>query len=757
MQRISRSQEEVLIRPSEGVTGVAPPDLRGLLGGLLRRWKLIIAVPTILLAGTAALLKIVPRQYQASVELLAFDPQQVAIATPGQQSTSDHDLDADTLTTELNTEIAVIQSASIALRVVKDLDLAKNAEFQRHSRLDLLLGGLGLSRNGRVAVHLRALFAVLGLDSAEGAVGRDQFAALPTAVEADPVATAAALLHLHISVDRVPFSYVLSISGKSRSAEMAQRLAAKVVDDYLAGLREQRQQGLQQLAVWLKPKLADLKTRIAETESSIETMKAKSGLSDTGNGNVAEGQIADLNAQLMLARTEAAQKRAQLDQAGRLARTGAGLQDISDDPISSMVGQLRQQQSQLLAREARLRSELGDLNPEVLAIAAELAGVNKAINQESAHILANLHNSYDIALRRERSLEASLQRLTSAQSSSGNYVKLQQLQRIVDADSKLYNSYLTQYDEIDARESLQAFGPRIISPASVPTVPSFPPVKLLYLSAVVLGLGAGVALALLLDYFQARIKTSAQAQSSFGHPVVGALPLMKRPRLRGPDKIGSLVRAVVDAPMSPLSEAVRAVRISLHLANPDRASMVVLVTSSLPGEGKSSIAMLLAASSAGAGQSTVVVDCDLRSRTISRQFDALKPGLTDVLTGNANLAAVALPHPIARCDVITAGSRSDTPADLLVSRRLAEIIAHLRERYAYIIVDAPPLLAAIDAIALATVADKILIAIDGTRTRSQSVAESFRLLGPETDRVAGMVFNKVAPGRFRSYAAGVYY
>jgi polysaccharide biosynthesis transport protein len=738
--------------PVEGQPATPPMDLRTLIEGLLRRWKLIIAVPILLLIVTGAVLKMVPPRFQSTVQLLMFDPQQASADAIGRQGASAGDFDTEALTTE----IAVIQSASLALRVAKDLDLANDPEFQLHSRLAAFLEKIGVAGNGWVATDVRGLLQSVGLSYVSDA--KDQGRIPADGVEADAKAATAAFLlrREHIRVDRVPFSYVLAVSAASRSPETAQRLAAKIVDDYLAGLREGRQQALQQTAVWLKAKLAELKSRVAETETTIEKLKSESGLSDTGKGNVTEQQVADLNSQLMTVRADLAEKRAQLDQAHQLSITSAGLQDIPEGATSAMIGQLRQEQSQLTQREARLRSEMGDLNPEVLAVAAQLAAVNRAVSQESAHILANLQNSYDVVRRREQSLEASLQRLTAAQNGSGDYVRLQQLQRIADADSKLYDTYLAQYNEIDTRQSLQPLGPKIISPATIPTEPSFPPTGLVYLVAGIIGIGIGVVVAFLSEYYQASVKTGAQARQIFGHPVLGAIPLVSQRQFLRADRAQDLVQAVVTSPMSPLSEAVRAVRIGLRLANPGRDAMVVLVTSSLPGEGKSSIAMLLGASSATAGENTVVVDCDLRSRTISREFDEQQPGLTDVLTGTADIAAVAVRHPTAGCDVIPAGSRSHTPADLLASRRMAEVIARLRERYDYIIIDTAPLLAVVDPLALATIADKILVAI-GNNTRSENISESFRLLRPEIHRVAGMIFNKVAPDQLRRYGTGTYY
>src|SRR5262249_14257473 len=155
--------------------------------------------------------------------------------------------------------------------------------------------------------------------------------------------------------------------------------------------------------------------------------------------------------------------------------------------------------------------------------------------------------------------------------------------------------------------------------------------------------------------------------------------------------------------------------------------IVVLVTSSLPGEGKSAVATLLAASSAQAGQRTLVVDCDLRNRTISREFGSEQPGLSEVLTGTATLAASAHHHTATGCDIMPAGAASAKQTDLFASRAMSALLARLCDRYEYIVLDAPPLLSVVDALVLATMADKILVIVDSNRTKHDSIAEAFRL------------------------------
>ncbi len=726
-------------------------DLGLVIAALAGRWKLILAIPVLCLTATFLVLNCIPAVYQSSVEILIFDPQwQIEVPT-GQQQAAARDFD----TVAINTEIEVIKSAALSLRVARELRLDQYPEFQRRSQVTALLDHFGISP---IATRLQRLLEPLGWGKPDTAKADGTIVADPAKAAAERIEVAAAILRKSLRIDRVALSYVLSVSATAHTPGLARRVAAAVVDDYLADQRETRQQALQQMALWLNERLSQLKSRVVETETAIEKLKARSGLSDTGKGSVNEQQITDLNAQLMLARAEVADKRAQLEQAHQTSGANSGLLGVSGTTTSPLIGQLRLQQSELIRREVELRSKLGDRHAQVLAVDAQLAGINKAINDEAEHVRADLQNSWDIAVRREQSLEASLQRLTATQSASGDYVKLQQLQRMADADSKLYESYLSQYNEVGTRASLQAVGARIITPAALPTAPSFPRHQLLfYFGAVGLGLTIGVMLALLIDYLRPRIRTCAEAEQMFGYPVVGALPLMPQSKSGRRNTRDELVETIVSTPLAPFSEAVRAIRIGLNLSDRHNAPTVILVTSCLPGEGKSAIAMLLAASSAGAHHRTVLVDCDLRGRTVSKKFGCRGPGLTGLLGGNVGISTATLRDPSTGCFVIPAGASCDSPGDLLSSKKMGEFIGQLRKDFDYIILDTPPLLSVVDTLALAPMADKILLAVDNGQTDHDNISEAFRLLRFEADRVAGIVFNKLPAKQLRHYRYPGYY
>jgi capsular exopolysaccharide synthesis family protein len=699
-------------------------------------------VPLVLVSATYAILAVLPSRYQSTVQILMLDPQGPNITIRGQHSEPVRNLD----TVSVNTETAVMKSATSLQRVVRDLTLDENPEFQRQkSRSTRLLELLGEPHNVWLTGVLQKLFG----DDGEGSLDESHDHTNQR------VETAVNILGQHIQVQPIPLTYVLAVSATSGDPRLAQRIASSLVDHYLAAEQEARNNGLDQVATWLTDRIAELKTQVADTETAIEKLKATSGLSDTGKGSVVQQQIADLNAQLMIARADVAEKRARWEQAQQVPSGYSELPDAPDTPASPLITQLRLQQSLVTRHLAQLRAKLGDSHSEVLAVAAQLAGINKAISDEAAHLLIELKNKYDIAARREQEIQSSFDRMTAAQANSGDAVKLGQLQQAAEGARKLYDSYLAQYNEIEATKSLSSVNERIISPALVPTDPVFPRRSLFLLGAGAIGLFLGFAAAFIANYFKAGAALGAEAERTFGHPVIGNLPLInqRRPHLfrRDYDPDRSVAKVVLGEPFSPVSEAVRSIRIGMRLSNLASGPQVILVTSSVAGEGKSTLAALLAASSAAAGQRTVLVDCDVRKRSISRRFHQEQPGLTDLLSGSTNLAAVTVSDSDIGCHVIPAGAMTQSPGDLLASARMVGTIEWLRTQYDYIVVDSPPLLAVVDALALATIADKIVVTVDGSYAHDVSVAEAFRLLRPEAHRIAGIVFNKVAPEQMQRY------
>jgi capsular exopolysaccharide synthesis family protein len=728
----------------EGMGGPQGPstDLLAILRAVLRRWKLVAAVTLCTAFATYGVVKlIVPSRYKSTVEILVYDPQQ-QIDTTIQKPISPF---VDALGSDaINTEINILKSKSVALRVASELGLDTDPEFlSRGLQIGHLVKRLGVITR-RVGIEdlagrlgIADLAERLGVAGLAGAYDNSEQTLSATEEKAEKLDRAAD--QLIKSLDIYQDSYIIFVSATAREPIKAQLLASTIANDYLASQREARQEALDHVAAWLKGRVDSLQSRVSETEASIEKLKVESGVRDSESDRVKEQQIRDLNTQLMTAREEVSDKSAHLEQARHVIDANGDIDSIPELTASTALTELRHKKMELNWSLADLQNKFGERNPQVVSARAALASVDKQINSEAENILGVMKNAYDIAVRREQTLGANLQSLT-ANLNSETYIKLQQLRHAVDSDRKDYESYLAQYNNIAEQREMQSASARIVSPATLPRSPATNRLKFYALGGIG-GLGGGLLLAFLLEYFKPGIKTSTEIEQSFGLPVVGFLPLASQRKSRGASYSQSLDR-VVNEPLSHLSEAVRSMRIGLELSG--ASSKVILLTSALPGEGKSTAAMLLAASSAGSGKKTILVDCDLRLRSASEALRRKhQAGLSDFLCGTAKLTDIITQDPVTKINLIPAGSMRPNAADLLMSRGMSDLIAVLRSGFDYVIMDSPPLLPVVDALALATGADKILVVVEWRRTPRATISEAFRVLGPEANRVAGVVLNKV--------------
>ncbi len=396
-------------------------DFVAILAAVLRRWKLITTITLFAMIATYGVLRLVPSSYLSAVEILVYDPQQQINAEVQKPISPFVDaMGNDAMTTEID----ILKSKSVALRVASELGLDKDPEFQPQSITAKLAEHLGLPGLVR---YLEDSHETIDDAKEKKAESLDQ-------------AAEALLKKTNVWQE----AYILFVTATAHSPILAQRLASTIATDYLNSQRDARQQALQRVASWLKDRVDNLQSRVLETEASIEKLKSENDLRDAEFNNQRVQQITELNNELMKLRTDVEEKHSRLEQVRHVIENNGDVQSIPELTASATITTLRQKQAELSSRATDLQNRLGEHHLQVIAIRAELATVTQQINSETEHVLGDMKNTYAIAVRQEQSLEANLQNLT-AHANSEAYVKLQQLQRVAEADRKLYDSYLSRY------------------------------------------------------------------------------------------------------------------------------------------------------------------------------------------------------------------------------------------------------------------------------------------------------------------------
>lgn len=275
----------------------------------------------------------------------------------------------------------------------------------------------------------------------------------------------------------------------------------------------------------------------------------------------------------------------------------------------------------------------------------------------------------------------------------------------------------------------------IVSPAVAPSSPSGPPRRLIEAAALALGLLVGAALAFVVERGRPRLRTWREVGVVTGYPVVGRIPPSRAFR-------GSPVEALADP---AVGAAVRSLRTNLDRMSRERPVAVLVVTSSVPGEGKTTVASTLAVTLARLDAEVLLVDADLRRPGISRVFGIVpSPGLASVMRDEATLDASVRRGPVAGLRILP--TEPDPDAGDLLARRFLDVIKAVRERHDVVVVDAPPLLGGDDAATLATLCDGVLL-VASADTLAHSVSEAATALDALGVRVLGAVANRARDPR----------
>jgi polysaccharide biosynthesis transport protein len=317
-------------------------------------------------------------------------------------------------------------------------------------------------------------------------------------------------------------------------------------------------------------------------------------------------------------------------------------------------------------------------------------------------------------------------------------VQLHDLERQADANKTLYQNFLNQFKETQSQDSYQQPDAEVLSRAAIPLLPSFPQTLVLTLLCAAASFMLGIILALIFQYLDVGVRSMEQLKSLLHVHALGMVP--------APQGVGrgKLAREVIDRPMSSYSEAIRTIHTNLMLTDVDQRPRVVLVTSSLPGEGKSTLSVSLAEISARYGQKVVVVDADLRRPTIHRMaMAAAKPGLVDWLLDRVAFEEILQRHALSGVDVIAAGELPTVPPNLLSSERFKQLLRGLGEQYDLVVVDSAPVLALPDTRVLSMLADKTVFVVRWASTSRRVAAAALQQLDEAGGFVAGAVLTAV--------------
>ena len=318
-------------------------------------------------------------------------------------------------------------------------------------------------------------------------------------------------------------------------------------------------------------------------------------------------------------------------------------------------------------------------------------------------------------------------------------VKLRELQRQVNSNRQLYDTFLTRLKEASQAVDLQASNARISDPAVAPLKPFKPKKSLIVALAFFASLMLGVLLAFLFEALDKTFKSTQDIEDKLGQPILGLLPLIKSNKKNRE----AHAFAMLDENETAYAEAMRTIRTGLILSSLDNPHKVILVTSSIPGEGKTTVSTNLATAMAKM-EKVLLIGSDLRRPSLSKAIGLANdlPGLTNIVAGTSEFTDCIHHLDKANIDVLPCGQLPPNPLELLSSERFAKLIEELEHQYDRIVIDSPPLQAVSDSLVLSKYAKAVVYVIEADSTHEHLVKNGIKRLLQHEAPIAGIILNK---------------
>lgn len=700
-----------------------------------RKWSIITLVLVVSMIASLWANSLIP-VYQAETTLLIQRDTPKAVSFDQGYGGYDYEF--------LETQFALLKSRSLAERVVRNLDLTNDPHFDPRQQPPA----------EPPLIDIRGLLSNFDFNKVVPAT-------LPVDLEAEAAATEESIFESATSavmgatsVEPVENTQLVAIRVSMRDPRMAAIIANAVATGFIEGQMEASMDMSATATTWMNTRLSELGAKLKESEGRLQAYREKENLVDVnGVGTISAAELSSTSDRMIDARSQRAEAESQYRQVQGMKGNWERLASVPAVLGNPLIQTFKGDEARARARVEELSRRYGPKHPSMQAARSELNAASASLRSQVEQVVAGIERNYQLAVANEGSLQASVNANKSQiQEISRKEFKLRELQREVDANRTLYDTFMNRLKETSATADLQTSNARVVDRAITPAGPiSLQKSRIVLIAAVLAGM-LGIGLTLLLDLLNNTFKSTDDVENRLNLPVLGILPMLKNKQR------SEMARMFTSDQDKSFSESIRTIRTGVVLTGVDHPHQILVVTSSVPGEGKSCVASNLAFA-LGHMQKVLLIDADLRRPTLAKNFNfpVGTPGLANLIAHTARLDECI--KTVDGIDVIGAGTVPPNPLELLSSPRFAKALEVLKGKYERIVIDSPPTQAVSDALVLSTHADALIYVIKSDATHIPLVEKGVGQLLQKNAPVKGVVLNQVDMKKAKKsgYHYGGYY
>ncbi len=706
------------------------------------KWMIAVITTLCVLAAIGYTLRATPQYLSKTLIQIDRAPQQVV----GFNTESELDPGSNAETLGLRTQIELLQSRTLAERVIDELGLSKS---------DAVLPG------GEEALAGMASDAEAATPEQQGAPGF--FGGLkanlhrlvtPSQQDAEILNRDATLQAFQNSIWIEPIrnSRLVAIQVTNGDPELSARIANAMAKAFIAINLERRLDSSVYARQFLEDQIKLTKNKLEESERVINEYAKKNSILTLGDkASAATQNYVDFSGALAKAEQDRIRAESQYNEV-RL-----NPQSAPEVLQNSAIQTYKQERAKLDAEYAKNLNIYKPGFPIMVQAKAQIDELESRIQAETTVVLTSIKGQYEAAKRQEDLLR---QRVAASRSEvlvvQDRSVDLNLLQRELDTNRQVYDSLLQRLKEVSVTGGLTTNNVSVVDEAPVPLFPYSPQPKINLGIGLVLGLVLGILAALLREQMDDSIKHVDEVESLLGLPLLGLIPFTKKPR-RGVESVALLAHT---DPRGAFAEAYRSMRTALQFSTNEGAPKQFVVTSCGKREGKTTTALALAINFAQLGQRVLLIDADMRNPSVHKAIGVPNErGLSNLLIGgDMGVENLILATQVPNLGVLPAGPMPPDPVELLMGSRLGLLLEKARElNFSQVVIDGPPLLGLADAVVLGNQIQHIVFAVKASDTKKSSIKDAMRRLRNVGLLPMGVAFTHARGEHTNDHAYEAYY
>jgi succinoglycan biosynthesis transport protein ExoP len=710
--------------------------LRDYLDVIFRRRWLIVSFLMLTFISTLILTLASPKIYKASSS--------IEVSPQNQNVTKFEEVVATEVRVQefYQTQVDLLQNNELARRVIETLELAENPVV-----IETVEGSGNPGLMSRIKTWLKTII------SSE----KENEHSAEISAEAIKQQHLVKFIEDNLEVSPKRNSMLIGVSFASPDRKLSKNVVNAFVEEFVRWNMDKKLGASQLARDFLMKQIDRSKIDLEKAEEDLNRFGKQAGIvSLDAKMNSTYRQLEELNSALAEAETdvigkEAVYKQASLD----------GLSHLPQVMVNEGIAALKAEYARLQSEYEDLAVTFHDEYPAVKALKTKMNSIGNRIKIEEQRVFLAIENEYRAAFEKVKTMRARLEmQKKMAIDLNERATQYKIMAREVETNKGIYQSLLERTKEIESMVGVSSSNIHIVNKAMLPIKPFKPKVKLNLLLALVVGLLGGVGIAFFLEYYTDTITNPDEISDRFRIPILGVAPLSKTDGY-------PVEQTFINAPQSPLSEAIRSTKMSIQLAGTADQAKSFLLTSIKPSEGKTTMAANLALAFAGTGEKVILIDADMRKPKLHKFFqdqdDSFSPGLSRFLSGVSSKGLV-FKNGICNLCFIPAGPSPPNPVELLASDRFSLLIETLTRRFDRVIVDGPPYLGFADSLVISRhVGGVVLVSSMGETTRD-AIRHFKKSILNSQGKILGCVINKVDASRrfgyqpyYRYYSYHQYY